>query len=192
MAPAAPSPRRVSKIKFSVAAVLLHLGVALHAQATRLIDPLNPAYRDLSELVNAGLVATESLGQRPLSRAAFAKAVAAAERQLAPLEERSGSSERLPYYRELIASLRERLELPDRASFGTEGRLDTQAKPLRVLSSDFTRTDQPTRLIPRDNGIGSIDASLNTLLANRDGRPLSDGSSALVESVHSLETDHVA
>ena len=84
-----------------------------------------------------------------------------------------------------MASLRDRLELNDSAA---DGRLETRLSALRLLAGDLTSTDERTRLIPRDNGIGAIDAALNTLLENRQGRHLASGSNAILESAHSIET----
>ena len=165
----------------------------LAAQTTRLVDPLDPAYRDLQQLADAGLIHRLSLAQRPLSRAAFARAVGEATTNLAqreaelPGQPRARLAARLKFFHELISSLRERLELADSAS-----RLVPEFAPVRSVVMDLTKTDAPTRLIPRDNGIGSIDAPLNTFLENRQGRRLVDGTSGLFESVHSLETVHVA
>jgi hypothetical protein len=101
---------------------------------------------------------------------------------------RGGADPRLALYRELISSLRERLGLPDT----TSGTLVPRFAPIRSFSADVTATNQPTRLIPRNNGIGSIDAALNTLLENRQGRPLVDGGSTLLESNHAIESRYVA
>jgi hypothetical protein len=184
---------------FAVAALLL--APALGAQTTRLVDPIDPAYLDLQRLVDAGLIARLSFGQRPLSRAAFNRALDEASltitrRSQASLPALAGNLSSpdngpLSFYRELVASLRERLDLPE-STLNSETRLRTAFTPIRTLSLDITRTDQPTRLIPLDNGLGGIDGVLNTLLLYRQGRPGVDGTTALLETSHTLETDHFA
>ena len=182
----------------SIAALLL-LTAQLPAQATRLVDPVDPAYRDLEQLVDGGLIDRFSFAQRPMSRAAFARAVNEAATSLSKRQSAlastmlagtpiATSNPHIEFLRELIVSLRERLDLPESAN----ERLVPRFAAIRSLSADLTSTDQPTRLIPRNNGIGAIDAKLNTLLENRQGRPLVQGENALVESTHSLEGNFVA
>jgi hypothetical protein len=96
---------------------------------------------------------------------------------------RGSENQRLTFYRDLIVSLRERLDLSD----STSGRPVPRVAPIRSITVDITNTDEPTRRVPRNNGLGSIDATLNTLLSNRQGRPLVDGTSTLVETNHSVE-----
>lgn len=189
-------PVITTRLFCAIAALLL--ASPLSAQATRLIDPLDPAYRDLQLLVDVGLVGRLSLAQRPLSRAAFARAIDDASRTLARRSQpglpalaggpQDARAARLAFLRELIQSLRNRLELPD--SLGPP--LVPEIAPIRSVGVDVTGTNQPTRLIPRTNGLGSIDGSLNTLLFNRQGRPLVDGTSVIAESNHSFESSHFA
>lgn len=184
-----------------VAGLTLLLSSRLAAQATRLVDPLDPAYRDLQVLVDAGLLERVSVAQRPLSRLVFARALAHASQTLRRRDsaatagvimasKSSDSPTPSAFYHELIQSLRERLNLPD----SLEGRSGVvpRFEPLRALAIDVTQTDQPTRAVPENNGIGAIDASLNSLLAFRQGRPLVDGTSSIIESNHSLETQRIA
>src|SRR5689334_22184659 len=125
--------------RLAIVAVFV-LSAPLTAQATRLVDPLDPAYRDLRQLVDDGLIDRLSLAQRPLSRAAIRKAVDEAATRLRAREgvagpvlagaPRDASTRRLPFDRELIASIRERLGLPDSA---TEP-LPPTISPLRALT----------------------------------------------------------
>ena len=188
-----PSPSRTACV-FRSGIIAAILGVLLTSsapgQATRLVDPLDPAYRDAQQLVNLGLASRISLAQRPLSRAAFARIVAQAAATFARLEDsRAISAQRSAYVEQLINSLRDRLELPDS---GATLPLATEFAPIRTITLDQTQTDQPTRLIPRDNGLGGIDATLNTLLELRQGRPLAQGYNAYLETNHTLESHYVA
>jgi hypothetical protein len=63
---------------------------------------------------------------------------------------------------------------------------------MHTLNVDVTQAETPTRAIPRDNGLGSIDGTLNPMLADRAGRPLVDGSNLLLASDHVFESQHVA
>ena len=186
----------MTRLPLLLAAAAFLAAAPLSAQATRQIDPLDPAYRDLQQLVDAGLIDRLTLAQRPLGRAAFARAVNEASVRLAQQQPspmlagspRGPGNVRLTFYRDLIGSLRERLDLPDSAS----GTLVPLFAPIRSITGDITNTDEPTRRVPKDNGLGSIDAMLNTLLANRQGRRLVDGTSTLVETNHSAESRYIA
>lgn len=188
------------------AVVLALLGCALaggtaRAQATRLIEPSDPAYRDLDQLIDNGLVSQLSLRQRPISRAALARAVNEAAQRLRarrtqlvdgalPGHVPSQNPRRLEFLGELIASLRSRFDLPDSVTEGA--RLPTIVAPLLAVSLDAIRSDAPTRAVPGTNGLGSIDARLNPLLANRQGRTPTAGTSGLLETFHSVESEYVA
>ncbi|HEY2852883.1 MAG TPA: capsule assembly Wzi family protein [Gemmatimonadaceae bacterium] len=133
-----------------------------------------------------------SLAQRPLSRAAFARIVAEASRRLHSADagaSRAISPQRVAYVDDVLSSLRERLELPDSGSMLP---LTTEFAPIRVVTLDQTQTDQPTRLVPPDNGLGGIDATLNTLLELRQGRPLAQGYNGYLETNHTVESHYVA
>ena len=190
-------------LKLIVALIVVSLPASsLLAQTTRLVDPLNPAYLDLQVLINAGLLTRFSLAQRGLSRLAFACALDRADRALRHRDSASAAGAatvtkspwtelpRSAYYRELIQRLRERLELPD--SLSGSDRLIPSFRPFADATVDVTTTDQPTRDVPRDNGLGEIHATLNSLLALRQGRPVVAGTTALLESNHSLETQRFA
>ena len=179
----------------AIACVALNASIA-GAQATRLVDPLDPVYQDLRELIDQGLVPRATLGQLPMSRAAIARMIDTAQTRLSG-HISADSSSRSPVFSEpkrrflseLLTSMRERLELPD--SGAAVAGLVPQFDAIRSTTLDLTSTDEPTRLIPPDNGLGGIDATLNTLLINRQGLVLGSGANAVLETTHSLETDHV-
>lgn len=70
-------------LRTTALAVLLAPGGAV-AQATPLVAPLDPAYRDLELLVVHGLARGAIHGQRPLSRLTFARAARDARSALEP------------------------------------------------------------------------------------------------------------
>ena len=189
------------RLRLLIAATAVALsGASAGAQVTNLIDPADPAYRDLDQLIANNLIDRLSLGQRPISRALLARAVDQAARNLGAWETRRSSesggseamreSDRIPLMKELIESLRSRFNLPDSAA--ENGQPAPIVAPIRSLVLDGIRSDAPTRLVPNSNGLGSIDARLNPLLANRQGRTPTAGSSALLESSHTVETRHLA
>ena len=177
---------------FCVTTLTALLTSAALGQATRLVDPLDPAYRDVQQLVDLGVVSRTSLAQRPLSRAAFARIVSEASRNLRSSDanaSRVPSPRREVYVEELLNSLRERLELPDTAA---RLPLTSQFAAIRSLTLDQTQTDQPTRRVPANNGLGGIDATLNTLLDLRQGHPFAQGYNGYLETNHTLESHYIA
>jgi capsule assembly protein Wzi len=179
----------VHRLALLLAAASL-FALPLHAQATRLVDPLDPAYQQLELLADLGLVEHVTLAQRPLSRAAIGQLLEQATRALAREDSASISVNRRDraFVQQLLISLRERLDLPDSGEAGD----GTTVSALRTVTLDVTQTDEPTRLVPPDNGIGAIDARLNTLLIDRQGRPLATGNDVLLETSHGIESRHVA
>lgn len=181
------------------AVALLSFGATARAQATRLIDPADPAYGELSQLIDNRLISSLSLGQRPISRGVLAKMLGEATKNLRDRESVMGNARegewrteatRLAFLSKLIASLRSRFEIPD--SSDENGRLADNVAPLRSVAVDGIRSDAATRLVPATNGLGSIDARLNPLLGNRQGRTPIAASSALLETSHTIEARHVA
>ena len=190
--------RVINKPLILSAAALGFLSAPVQAQATRLIAPSDHAYRQLDQLIDNNLVDRISLGQRPISRKGLARVVCDAmgnlqkrEAKLATASSKSGSAaehDRLSFLRDLIESLRAQFDLPEASDSG----LSNQIAPIRTVTFDAIRSDAPTRIVPDSNGLGSIDAGLNPLLANRQGRTPFALTSGVLESSHTIETAHVA
>ena len=160
------------------------------AQSTRQIDPADPAYSDLSQLIDNGLITDLSLGQRPISRALLAKVLLEAAQTLRDRQTAVSAPHGATFLGELIASLRSRFQIPEPSA--DDEMLPSSISPLREMTLDGIRSDAPTRLVPVSNGLGAIDARLNPLLGNRQGRTPIANSSALLETSHSIETRYVA
>lgn len=56
--------------------------------------------------------------------------------------------------------------------------------PLSQIQTSYTFLDSPSRIIPLDNGVGNIRASLNPLIQNKEGRHYVDGSNIALETQH--------
>lgn len=166
----------------------------IHAQATRLVDPLDPVYEDLELFADRGLIDHTTGAQRPVSRAEIARILDGIATELSRRDSSShrgtGRAGSDPFIERLLTSVRERFGLGDTGSAAAALRPGVTA--LRQVTLDVSQTDEPTRLVPIDNGIGSIDARLNTLLIDRQGRPLSTGNDIVVETSHTLDTRHLA
>ena len=147
----------------SVSGVTTHVG----AQTTPYVTNLDAAYADLDALVSAGLVRRIFLGERPYSRAAFARFVAEARGRVAqrgrPVDSRT------------LESL-ERLA----SRFDPVGQDDRAVRP-RGAWLDVTGSDSPYRPMRR-GADGHIDAMVNPLLETNQGRVLDDGVTGAVEA----------
>ena len=170
---------------------------AASAQATVHIDPLDPVYSDVRVLIGAGLVDRVVVGQLPYSRLELAGIVRQAAIRLA----RSRAAENGPrlvrdkearFLSDLLESIRNRFDLDSIGGDSVRAHLSPTNHLLRSIGGDLTHVRSPTRVVPRDNGLGSIDAVVNPILANREGRPLSDGSNFLVGSLHHFESSWIA
>ena len=192
---------RLSSVALHLIALAVgSLPLRLRAQATILVDPADPVYRDLSRLANAGMADRLIVGQKPYSRREILRIIDSAATKLGrrqhdlSAEEGRGNAnaeeEQLRFLASLIAQVRERFD-GDSTSPRREG-TRTLVQPLRSTSLDLTRTTAPTRRVPENNGLGAIDADLNTMLANRRGRPLVEGSNAIAATEHLFESANIA
>jgi hypothetical protein len=179
------------------------LPIRVGAQATVLSDPLDPTTFAIGRLVAEGLAPHAILGQQPLSRAEIRRLIRDAAVRIAVLEQTSIDSgvavakrerqqARLTLLREVIQTLKERIGLLDNQGDSTAAAPSIRLTPLRELRVDLTRVTSESRPVPTTNGIGSIDAAINPLLSNLEGRPLNEGNNVLFQTNHDLESRYVA
>lgn len=191
-------------VLFAALSLVASFAVTGRAQATAHIDPLDPVYHDVQRLIAAGLVRDVIVGQGPLSRRELAAIVLRAQRRLDSLTSAEAvnldGNTRRQFPRAEKEFLHELLDLV-RTRFDIENTSPDTARsvsirpiiaPLHSLALDWTQAQSPARLVPPSNGLGRIDATLNPLLANRQGRPLVNGTNALVGSRHVFESSHLA
>jgi len=153
-------------------------GRGLAAQSTPYVANLDPAYADLDVLVSRGLVRRIMLGERPYSRAAFARFVAEATERVMLLD---GG---------LDARSRESLERLS-MRFGPEGSEEARIVRPRSLHADAAAADSPHRPT-RPGADGFIDTTIDPLLQLQQGRVLEDGFTAGVEAGFDLAAGPVA
>src|SRR5690349_4119869 len=146
------------------------VAVAARAQATRLIDPVDPVYLDLNRLAAAGYLRTYVAGVRPWSRAQIARWLDEAEARLATVRDATREDERARNLNAallgVVARARERLDI-HLVSVSGGRRLAAASSPMRAAGLELTRSDSPTRWITVGNGLGIIDAFVNPLLSNQ-------------------------
>jgi hypothetical protein len=144
----------------------------IHAQASPFVPLGAPVYRDIDLLTSAGLIDTLAGAARPYTRREIRRLLAEARRKTS---ERGSSME-----------WAERVVERDLARYSGDHRT------IDYAAVDLALTDSPDRPAPSDFN-GSIDAAINPLAAGRGGRPIADGATLGVETMHSLSLGrHVA
>jgi hypothetical protein len=143
------------------------------AQATPLVPPGDRVYHDIDRLAAAGLIDTLIVGTRPFSEREVSRLLAEARRNLDRRPSAKGWAERI-------------IEV-DVARYARSA-----MRPYDAITAEAVVLDSPYRGIPSDAN-GDIDAAINPLAANRDGRPTADGPTGSIESRHSAQLgSHIA
>lgn len=187
-----------------ILAVLLP-GFALHAQVSVNVNTMEPVYRDIDKLVANGLVYKIIMGQRPFSRKEVARITTEALHNLPRLEEKLQDpklsekdkekvQERLDYLRPILNRLKKDYheELVQLGALeGEKYRYSWHV--VEDVTVDAITTNSPARTLNNNNGLGSIDAVINPLLQNQQGRHLIEGTNLSLESAHwARVTDYFA
>ncbi len=190
-------------------AVFLGLAAALFsaprggfAQASVNVPVSDPVYRDIDKLVAHGLVDKIIMGQRPFSRREVARIVKEAMVHLSRIEEplnaadtspekKAKLQERMDYLRPIF----ERLKRDYREELIQWGALAGETKwyslhPVDKVEAGVAVAASPAEALPASNGIGVIDAVINPLLDNRQGRHLVNGSNLWLETSHWLRASN--
>lgn len=167
------SSARAARVLALVAALRAVRGVsALAAQASTYVPPQARVYADIDALTQAGLIDTLSGSVRPYTRVEIERLLAEARRAVATRTSQFAWAERL-----------------------IERNVERYASPTRIVDYaffDVTTMDSPVRPVPTDFN-GSMDAAVNPLAAWRGGRPVANGQTATVETMHSASLGrHVA
>ena len=188
--------RRITLALF--AALLGALGRPIAAQATVNVAPLDPVYRQLDLLTEFGLVQHAIAGQRPYSRREIARIIknASADWERSKVRLASGATtdpneRRARFIDELLAHLQ--------ADYAEELYALSEHLGLRHklhlldrVTLDLTKSNGSARQVPVENGISFIDAWVDPLTSDREGRLLFDGTVGSVETAHSFQSDHIA
>jgi Capsule assembly protein Wzi len=171
---------RVRRALLLLATGLLASGQAL-AQAGVTLPVDDPVYRDIDRLISAGVVVQVVAGQRPYSLAMVTHIAAEAA---AFLDSAAGTgATKWELERRAVARLAARTNgRADSDRSGVLGALASAYTPRALRVSELT-TDEESRAVP-PNGLGAVEADVNTLTDNRNGRRYVSGTTAAVESDH--------
>ena len=171
---------RVKRLLLLFAAGVLRSGVAAgQGEASVPVD--DPLYRDIDRLILAGVVAHVVEGQRPYSFAIVAQIAAEGAAFLDSAAAMDGTKWELE--RRAVRRLQLRIgSLAPVGPPGVPGLLSSVVTPRAWRVTELI-TDEQSRDVP-PNGLGYIEADLNTLTDNRNGRRFVSGSTSAVESDH--------
>ena len=141
----------------------------------------NHVYRDIDQLIAAGLIKDAIYGQRPWSRKEIARMIAQARRRY---DEKGGiaSDDRRMATAIMADYTIEQLESEYRDELG--GNRTVRFHWLEEASTEAAYLDSPYRAVPENNGLLEIKAVINPLVSYREGRHYADGGSFALESVH--------
>ena len=163
------------------------LPAVLLAQASPYVPNLDPAYQDLDALVAKGFVRDIILGERPYSRVAFARFAQEGRRRI----DNAGEAGIKPRFLEALERIERRFHgelaaLTDVTA--TYPEIDSWVW-IREGSVDVTAADSPARAMQTRHNLPAdrIDADLNPLLQNNQGRVLGDRWAFGVEGLLELQ-----
>jgi hypothetical protein len=180
-----------ARVRPSVVGLALLAGLARGAggQGTATVPPDDPAYRAIDRLVDRGLVTHIIIGQKPYSRALMAMAAREAAARLDSADVEDPASRQID--RVAVQAILEVVDgRPGDPGPPRERRVSISSL-VRVLRLDALLTDAPTRGVPA-NGLGSVEADLNTFTDNQFGVRRASGMNVSAQSDHWLEAPHFA
>ncbi|MCB1214392.1 MAG: hypothetical protein KDK66_02830 [Deltaproteobacteria bacterium] len=155
------------------------------AQASPNVSVLDTVYQDLDALVALGLIKDRVVGQRPYSEREIVWMAKQAEKNLllnlSQAQQDFSVEKRLKRSQRLINKIKRRF-----STLWNESPQDltkVEIKPISQLSLGFLKLDASPRGFG-DNGLGLLEASLNPLIAYREGRHLVNGSNLAMELQH--------
>ncbi|MBI1909569.1 MAG: hypothetical protein HYS22_05315 [Deltaproteobacteria bacterium] len=138
----------------------------------------HPVYRDIDRLIAFGLIHEAIYGQRPWSRREISRMIEEALKN----DEENQQQGAAPILGRLKKEYHE--ELVQRGALEGEKDFNT-LHFLETSRFSFTYFDSPVRAVPRDNGVGAfIEADINPLIANREGRYFANGETLSLETSH--------
>lgn len=162
----------------SLAGASASIASVARAQSSITVPPDAAVYRDVQRLIDDGLVDDVIVGQRPYSNRVLAEIVRQATDRLARTD--GSANGRQAINRRVVA----RLSAVVQRTNG--GAAETPFVPVQSVRVHALTTNAPSRPVP-DNGLGAVEADLNTLTNNRAGRRFVRGSTIALETELGLQ-----
>ncbi len=185
----------MKRFRFKIFLVLFFLLLTPSLRAYELSSvnvPIDdPVYRDIDKLAAFGLADDVIYGQRPWSRDEIARLIEKAVRQREewgqPLTPDNREIETFTSADELLERLKSQFheELIDRDAIEGD-RKSFRFHPLHYLDAQYTLLESDPRPVPPQNGLAAIDAVVNPLVANDEGRHYPKGHQFSIETEHYL------
>lgn len=167
--------------------ILLISSLFLATHAFALSAPNVPiddrVYKDIDRLIAAKLVKPTIVGQRPYSRSEIARMIAEAIQNRQKLEAESTAREAYinKILDHLIQSYHDEMVVIG-AVEGTPHPIIIH--PIEKIKGIYTYLKSHQEMFPTNNGVGTIDAKINTFQAYKEGVPFQSGSQVHIESEH--------
>lgn len=153
---------------------------ALGAQSAATVPGSDAAYDYLAQLVDLGVTPRVTLLERPLSRREVARIAMAADRALKRDDALPGAARARAVADELLAAF-----APEVAELrGVPAGSALRGAPLAAIRADAIATNSLARDVPRQNGVGMIDARIDPFVEERWGRTAPERGVQGIETVH--------
>jgi hypothetical protein len=150
----------------ALAGIALVVGARVaRSQATPRVVPGARVYADIDRLASVGLIDIAGFGARPFSRREIVRLLTEARSNL------SRNDRARSWAEDVIAADLARYEPHD-------------SRPFDAAGAEVAYLDSPYRRIPADSN-GGIDATVNPLASYRGGRPIANGATSTLETMHS-------
>ncbi len=143
----------------------------------------SPVYHELDLLEGMGLMKNIVHGQKPYSRDTVARLIVQASDNL------KDSNKSKAWAQKVLDDLKEQFA-NDIKSIDKKKGLDLH--PIESVHATLTFLDSDARVIPANNGTGTINAITNPLVQNRGGRHYTDGAQYAFETVHRADVESFA
>lgn len=166
----------VTRLRVAVVVWCFLIARTTAAQSAVSIPIDDPMYQYVDVLIDRGILTNAIVGQRPYSLAVFNRFAIQASAVLDTSPAAGASNELLRIaHRALLRRLA--------SAYGeqTSQRIGGWSGNVSTVRLDGLLTDAPTRNFP-DNGLGTIEAELNTFTDRQFGRPLRPGTNVALES----------
>lgn len=164
---------------------LVLLPVPAVAQLAATVPSSDPVYAVVDEISATMPVRGVIDGQRPWSRREVARIVIAFEKE-ARARARDGASPIPGRVASLVDSLGAAYDDDIRELRGDASAPSVNGRALRGMSFGIAGANALPRAVPGTNGLGSVDAVTEPLVEPNWGRPVADGGTATVETIHEM------
>lgn len=139
----------------------------------------DPVYHQIDQLIGANLIPNPLMGQRPWTRKEVARMLLIAQKHYPEFAKKEGVDKTFSIYAYTIDRTLKHLQKQFKREIKAWQKNSNQRKyylsPFQSLEMNYTYLDSPHRTIPTSNNLGFIDAEVNPLIQNKNGRHFVSG-----------------